>query len=54
MSRIIYHGSMQGGDGMEAVRRYEAWLQDPLIDEGTKAELRGLAGNKEEIEDLFF
>lgn len=39
---------------MEAVRRYEAWLQDPLIDEGTKAELRGLAGNKEEIEDRFF
>ena len=26
---------------MEAVRRYEAWLQDPLIDEGTRLSCGG-------------
>ncbi|OUM95692.1 MAG: phosphoglucomutase, partial [Paenibacillaceae bacterium ZCTH02-B3] len=38
----------------EAVKRYEAWLADPAIDEETKEELRGIAGNAEEIEDRFF
>lgn len=39
---------------MEATKRYEAWLQDPLIDENTKAELQALAGKQDEIEDRFF
>lgn len=33
---------------------YEAWLQDPNIDEATKEELRAIAGNTAEIEDRFF
>ncbi|WP_276353537.1 phospho-sugar mutase [Cohnella caldifontis] len=33
---------------------YETWLQDPGIDEATKDELRGIAGNPAEIEDRFF
>ena len=39
---------------MEAIRRYEAWLQDPLIDGDTKDELRGIHHNEAEIEDRFF
>ncbi|GGG84291.1 phospho-sugar mutase [Paenibacillus radicis (ex Gao et al. 2016)] len=37
-----------------AVARYNAWLNDPLIDEATKAELRGLAGDDKEITDRFY
>ncbi|MCL1843721.1 MAG: phospho-sugar mutase [Defluviitaleaceae bacterium] len=33
---------------------YEQWLADPIIDEATKAELRGISGNEKEIEDRFF
>jgi phosphoglucomutase len=33
---------------------YEAWLRDPGIDEATKEELRGIAGNAAEIEDRFY
>lgn len=33
---------------------YEQWLADPIIDEATKAELRGIAGNEKEIEDRFY
>lgn len=33
---------------------YEAWLQDPGIDEATKGELRGIAGQTAEIEDRFY
>ncbi|MFC4599713.1 phospho-sugar mutase [Cohnella hongkongensis] len=33
---------------------YEAWLRDPNIDERTKEELRGLAGQTGEIEDRFY
>ncbi|MBW5445903.1 phospho-sugar mutase [Cohnella sp. CFH 77786] len=33
---------------------YEAWLQDPGIDEATKEELRSIAGKTAEIEDRFF
>ena len=33
---------------------YEAWLQDPDIDEMTKAELRELSGQLAEIEDRFY
>jgi len=34
--------------------QYRSWLQDPNIDEATKAELRGLQGNDKEIEDRFY
>jgi len=33
---------------------YEKWLNDPNIDQHTKAELKSIAGNKREIEDRFF
>ncbi len=39
---------------MAAQEAYEAWLRDPGIDEETKAELRGIAGNAAEIEDRFY
>lgn len=39
---------------MEAQKRYEAWIHDPLIDTNTKTELKALAGREEEIEDRFF
>ncbi|WP_274654243.1 phospho-sugar mutase [Paenibacillus humicola] len=37
-----------------AKQRYEGWLADPAIDEGTKEELRSLAGSDKEIEDRFY
>lgn len=39
---------------MEARQRYEAWLQDPMVDGDTKDELRNLANHPGEIEDRFF
>lgn len=39
---------------MEARMRYHSWLQDPLIDEETKRELRELSHNEEGIEDRFY
>jgi len=39
---------------MTALEAYEAWLRDPGIDEETKTELRGIAGNAAEIEDRFY
>lgn len=39
---------------MDALQRYQAWLQDPLIDSATHEELRKLADNQGEIEDRFF
>ncbi|HKL09894.1 MAG TPA: phospho-sugar mutase, partial [Clostridia bacterium] len=39
---------------MDSRESYKAWLEDPEIDEETKAELRGIGGNKEEIEDRFY
>lgn len=39
---------------MTAQEAYEAWLRDPGIDEETKRELLGIAGNAAEIEDRFF
>jgi phosphoglucomutase len=33
---------------------YEAWLQDPGIDEATKEELRSISGQTAEIEDRFY
>lgn len=37
-----------------AAAKYDAWLNDPLIDEATKAELRGIAGDEKEITDRFY
>ena len=34
--------------------KYEEWLTSPAFDEGTKEELRGIAGNEKEIEDRFY
>jgi len=34
--------------------RYESWINDPTIDEATKQELAGLAGNDQEIMDRFY
>lgn len=39
---------------MDALQRYNAWLQDPLVDSATREELRKLAGKHDEIEDRFF
>ncbi len=39
---------------MEAQKRYQAWMDDPLIDSDTKFELEKLAHNAGEIEDRFF
>ncbi|WP_338553404.1 phospho-sugar mutase [Paenibacillus sp. KS-LC4] len=37
-----------------AIQRYKAWLNDPLIDEATKEELRSIAGDEKEITDRFY
>ena len=34
--------------------RYEQWLNDPFIDDETKAELRSIADNEMEIKERFF
>ncbi len=39
---------------LESLERYQAWLQDPAIDEDTKQELRSIEGQDKEIEDRFF
>lgn len=39
---------------MEAVRRYELWLNSPYFDEKTKEELRTIAGDPGEIEERFY
>ena len=40
---------------MEEYRvRYQQWLEDPFIDEETKAELRSIADNEMEIKERFF
>lgn len=36
------------------IAKYEAWLNDPLIDGATKEELRGIAGQDKEITDRFY
>ncbi len=36
------------------IAAYEAWLNDELIDDATKEELRGLAGQEKEIADRFY
>ncbi|WP_127533501.1 phospho-sugar mutase [Paenibacillus kobensis] len=37
-----------------ALAKYEEWKNDPSIDETTKEELRGIAGNENEIVDRFY
>lgn len=39
---------------MDAKTHYQAWLNDPLIDDDTKAELSALQDQPEEIEDRFY
>ncbi|WP_138753719.1 phospho-sugar mutase [Paenibacillus sinopodophylli] len=36
------------------IEKYEAWLNDPLIDDATKGELRGIAGDEKELTDRFY
>ena len=33
---------------------YEEWLANPYFDEGTKAELRAIAGDENEIKERFY
>ncbi|MCP3775290.1 phospho-sugar mutase [Paenibacillus sp. MZ04-78.2] len=40
--------------GKHVQEQYELWLKDPAIDEGTKEELRQIAGDPNEIEDRFY
>ena len=35
-------------------KRYEEWLNNPIIDEKSKEELRSIKGNEKEIEDRFY
>ena len=39
---------------MDYRQAYESWLNDPTIDETTKAELKSISGNAKEIEDRFY
>lgn len=39
---------------MDARKMYEEWLNDPYFDEGTKAELRAIAGDEKEITERFY
>ncbi|MCE5168550.1 phospho-sugar mutase [Paenibacillus profundus] len=39
---------------LRAQQNYDAWLHDPHIDETTKAELQGIAGEEREITDRFY
>lgn len=39
---------------MDAKKRYELWLNSPEIDETTKAELRAIASDPDEIEERFY
>lgn len=36
------------------MKRYQAWMKDALIDEATKKELAGIAGDEKEIADRFY
>ena len=38
----------------EYSKRYHQWLEDPYFDEETKAELRALEGNENEIKERFY
>ena len=39
---------------MDYKANYEQWLNDPIIDEATKSELRAIADDEKEIQDRFF
>lgn len=39
---------------MQVAERYTLWLESPVFDEGTKAELRALEGNEAEMTDRFY
>lgn len=39
---------------MDYMKAYKSWLENPLIDEGTKEELLALSENTKEIEDRFY
>ena len=39
---------------MDARETYEFWLEDAYFDEDTKAELRGIAGDADEIAERFY
>ena len=39
---------------MNAQERYQLWLNSPDIDEETKAELRSIANDPQEIEERFY
>ena len=39
---------------MEYKKIYQAWLEDPAIDDRSKEELKALEGNEEEIKDRFY
>ena len=39
---------------MDARKTYQFWLEDSYFDEGTKEELRRIAGNEKEIEERFY
>lgn len=39
---------------MDYKERYEQWCENPIFDEGTKEELRKIAGDEKEIEDRFY
>ncbi|PZD97814.1 phospho-sugar mutase [Paenibacillus sambharensis] len=39
---------------VDVQKRYQAWLEDSLIDEATKEELRGISADEKEIADRFY
>ena len=39
---------------MSYKEKYEEWLQSPVIDEDTKAELRAVASDEDELYDRFY
>ena len=38
---------------MDYKQMYEEWLSNPYFDEATKEELRGIAGDEQEIRERF-
>ena len=39
---------------MGYLEKYKEWLENPYFDEGTKAELRGIEGDDNEIKERFY
>ena len=39
---------------MDYKQMYEEWLSNPYFDEATKEELRGIAGDEQEIRERFY